>query len=122
PATCNAPTASVTDTARKTVFCRIGDRLRIAGLADIGPGRAIFKQARFETLLETAKRIFPKAGNYDGEVNSWTGQRPMTPNSQPIVGPSKVGGLFLNCGHGSLGWTLSMATAEKMSEQMGSFS
>lgn len=111
PATVLGPVASITDTARKTVFCRIGERLRIAGLADIGPGRGEFKTERFQTLLDTAKRIFPKAGDYDAEVNAWTGLRPMTPNSQPIVGSSRIRGLFLNCGHGSLGWTLSMATA-----------
>ncbi|MER8886928.1 FAD-dependent oxidoreductase [Mesorhizobium sp. M0816] len=116
PATALAPVASITDTARKMVFCRIGDRLRIAGLADIGPSSGEFKQERFRTLLDTAKGIFPKAGDYDGEVNAWTGLRPMTPNSQPIVGSSKVGGLFLNCGHGSLGWTLSMATASRLAE------
>lgn len=114
PTTDFAPSASITDTSRKTVFCRIGDRLRIAGLADIGPGGGLFKQERFQTLLETARGIFPKAGDYEGEVNAWTGLRPVTPNSQPIFGPSKVAGLFLNCGHGSLGWTLSMATAAKV--------
>ena len=118
PTTDFAPSASITDTSRKTVFCRIGDRLRIAGLADIGPGAGLFRQERFETLFETARGIFPKAGNYEGEVNAWTGLRPVTPNSQPIVGPSKVAGLFLNCGHGSLGWTLSMATAETLSAEI----
>ncbi|MER9425503.1 FAD-dependent oxidoreductase [Mesorhizobium sp. M0317] len=113
PATDFTPSASITDTSRKTVFCRIGDRLRIAGLADIAPGEGVFKSERFETLFKTARGIFPKAGDYDGEVNAWTGWRPVTPNSQPIVGRSKVDGLFLNCGHGSLGWTLSMATAQK---------
>lgn len=115
-ATAMAPIASITDTSRKTVFCKIGDRLRIAGLADIGGGRACFKQYRFQMLLDTAREIFPKAGDYDAEVNAWTGLRPMTPNSQPIVGPSKIEGLFLNCGHGSLGWTLSMATAVRLAE------
>ncbi|MBA8820918.1 amino acid dehydrogenase [Ochrobactrum sp. P6BS-III] len=112
PATAHAPTASITDAARKTVFCRIGERLRIAGLADIGYGKEGFRQERFQTLFETARGIFPKAGDYNGEVSGWTGLRPVTPNSQPIVGRSKIDGVFLNCGHGTLGWTLSMATAE----------
>lgn len=112
PVTDHAPTASITDTARKTVFCRIGNRLRIAGLADIGFEESTFRQGRFQTLYETARGIFPSAADYDGEVNGWTGLKPVTPNSRPIVGGSKVDGLFLNCGHGSLGWTLSMATAE----------
>ncbi|ULJ74569.1 FAD-dependent oxidoreductase (plasmid) [Rhizobium gallicum] len=116
PALALAPAASITDTARKTVFCRMGDRLRIAGLADIGPINGKFREDRFRTLLATAKGIFPKAGDYDGEVQPWSGPRPVTPNSKPIVGATKVKGLYLNCGHGSLGWTLSMATASKLAE------
>ncbi|MDQ0564371.1 D-amino-acid dehydrogenase [Rhizobium mesoamericanum] len=119
PALASAPLASITDTARKTVFCRIGDRLRIAGLADIGPINGKFREDRFRTLLATAKGIFPKAGDYDGEVHPWTGLRPVTPDSKPIVGPTKIKGLYLNCGHGSLGWTLSMATAGKLAELVG---
>ncbi len=114
PATSMAPSSSITDTTHKVVFCKIGDRLRIAGLADIGDSRATFRPDRFQTLLETARGIFPHAGDYNADLNPWTGLRPMTPNSQPIVGASKVAGLFLNCGHGSLGWTLSMATALRL--------
>lgn len=121
PATESAPIASITDTLRKTVFCRIGDRLRIAGLADINSSNGIFKQERFQCLYDTAKGIFPQAGEYDGEVNAWTGLRPMTPNSQPIVGRSKIEGLFLNCGHGALGWTLSMATAARLATEVEKF-
>ncbi|MQW87898.1 D-amino acid dehydrogenase [Sinorhizobium saheli] len=114
PATSMAPSSSITDTTRKVVFCKIGDRLRIAGLADIGNSRTNFREARFQTLLETARGIFPDAGDYNADLNAWTGLRPMTPNNQPIVGACKVAGLFLNCGHGSLGWTLCMATAQRL--------
>jgi D-amino-acid dehydrogenase len=119
PATKYAPVVSITDSARKIVFCRIGDRLRIAGLADIGPGIGEFSSQRFNTLMETAKGIFPEAGDYAADPKAWTGFRPMTPDSQPIVGRSKVDGLFLNCGHGSLGWTLSMGTAARLAEIVG---
>lgn len=114
PAAARAPTASITDTSRKVVFCRIGDKLRIAGLADIGSRHPGFRQDRFRTLVEMAKGIFPKAGDYDGDLEAWTSYRPMTPTSQPIVGATKIGGLFVNSGHGSLGWTLSMATAARL--------
>lgn len=119
PASGYAPTVSITDTARKTVFCRIGDQLRIAGLADILPNAGAFRSDRFKTLLETARGIFPRAGDYDAENSAWTGLRPMTPDSQPIVGASKIEGLYLNCGHGALGWTLSMATASRLAERVG---
>lgn len=110
------PQASITDTARKVVFCRIGDRVRIGGLADIGTENGKFEQPRFDYLLNTARGIFPKAADYDGEIDPWTGCRPVTPNSLPIVGKSKISGLYLNCGHGGLGWTLSMATAAMLAE------
>lgn len=116
PAFDAAPRASITDTSRKTVFCRIGDRLRVAGFADMGPANGKFRQDRFSTLFATARGILPKAGDYDGEVNPWTGFRPVTPNSKPIVGTTKINGLYLNCGHGSLGWTLSMATASALAD------
>lgn len=115
------PLASVTDTARKVVFCRIGDKVRIAGLADIAKEKGHFNQARFDYLLQTAKSIFPKGANYDGEIDPWCGFRPVTPNSLPIVGRSKVDGLFLNCGHGGLGWTLSMATASLIANAVSSY-
>ncbi|MDX0371830.1 FAD-dependent oxidoreductase [Sinorhizobium meliloti] len=118
PALASAPTASITDTARKTVFCRIGDKLRIAGLADLGDAQGGFREERFRALLQTAKGIFPRAGIYEGDVNAWTGLRPVTPDSRPIVGKTKIKGLFLNCGHGSLGWTLSMATANRLAESL----
>ncbi|OWK24469.1 hypothetical protein AJ87_21055 [Rhizobium yanglingense] len=59
PALASAPIASITDTARKTVFCRIGNRLRVAGLADIGNAKGGFREERFRALLETAKGVFP---------------------------------------------------------------
>ncbi len=118
PATDLAPDASITDTSRKVVFCRLGDRLRIAGLADIGGNPGRFKQSRFETLRQTAQAIFPAAGDYSGELNAWTALRPMTPDSRPIVRSTEIEGLFLNCGHGSLGWTLAMGTAVRLATML----
>ena len=119
PATSMAPTASITDTARKVVFCRIGDRLRIAGLADIGAKNGKFDRTRYEVLARTAEAIFPQAGDYSHDLEAWTGMRPMTPNSQPLTGATMVKGVFVNCGHGSLGWTLSMGSAERLAKIVG---
>lgn len=113
-ATARAPEASITDTANKIVFCRLGDRLRIAGLADLGLLHPKFDPQRFAVLLGVARRLFPEAGDYETLLHSWSGLRPMTPDSQPIVGGSAVHGVFINCGHGSLGWTLSMGTAARL--------
>ncbi|MES5100976.1 FAD-dependent oxidoreductase [Agrobacterium sp. BA1120] len=122
PATSAAPAASITDSARKMVFCRIGDQVRIAGLADIGSKKARFNQSRFDQLFDAAKTAFPEAGDYRSNVHAWTGFRPITPNSRPIIGPSKIEGLFLNCGHGSLGWTLSMGSASRLASLVNNVS
>lgn len=117
PATPDAPTASITDVKRKLVLCRIGERLRVAGLADLGPAEAPFRPERAATLLRTVRAVFPKAGHYD-EPQEWTGFRPITPDSRPLIGPTPIEGLHLNCGHGSLGWTLAMGSAERLVRAM----
>lgn len=118
PATPYAPAASITDVKRKLVLCRIGERLRIAGLADLGAAGAPFMPERAATLLRAVRAIFPKAGHYD-ERQEWTGFRPLTPNSQPLIGPTPIKGLYLNGGHGSLGWTLAMGSAERLAGVIG---
>lgn len=118
PAAPDAPTASITDVKRKLVLCRIGDRLRVAGLADLGGAEAPFMPERAATLLRTVRAIFPKAGRYD-ERQNWTGFRPLTPDSRPRIGSTSVEGLYLNCGHGSLGWTLAMGSAERLAGALG---
>lgn len=114
PAAPEAPTASITDTARKLVLCRIGECLRVAGLADLCAGEAPFASERAATLLSAVRAVFPKAGRYDDQRQGWTGFRPLTPDSRPLIGSTSIEGLYLNCGHGSLGWTLAMGSAEKL--------
>ncbi|MCG5486137.1 MAG: FAD-dependent oxidoreductase [Sinorhizobium meliloti] len=118
PAKSGAPSVSITDASRKVVFCRVGERLRIAGLADIGDAKPVFRQRRFNAFLKAAEEMFPYAGDFSGDVGAWTSVRPMTPNSQPIVGRSEIEGVFLNCGHGSLGWTLCMASAARLARSV----
>ena len=112
PATQFTPTISVTDTATKTVYCRLGDRLRIAGFADFSGFDTIAKQSNINLLLSNAKKILPQAGDYKTVLNQWCGLRPATPDSLPIVSRSLYKNLYTNCGHGMLGWTYSAATAE----------
>jgi D-amino-acid dehydrogenase len=118
PALPDAPRVSITDSARKIVFCRLADRLRIAGIADLGPLSQRFDAQRFSSFAKAAERAFPIAGNYRAEVNAWTGFRPMTPDNQPIIGMTRLKGLYVNCGHGSLGWTLSMGSAARLARIM----
>jgi D-amino-acid dehydrogenase len=103
---------SITDPNSKMVFSRLGDQVRIAGFADFVDYRTTKDSERIETLLATARKIAPQIADYDVDsINGWGGFRPMTPDSRPLTGPSKVKGLHLNTGHGMLGWTLACATS-----------
>lgn len=107
-----APRVNVTDAARKVVFARIGDKLRVAGMAElVGDDRSI-PQSRLDTLVQATESIFP--GSCDmGNVRPWTGMRPATPTGEPIVGvhPDGPPNLVFNTGHGALGFTLAFGTA-----------
>ncbi|MCU0945441.1 MAG: D-amino acid dehydrogenase [Rubritepida sp.] len=107
-----APRVSVTDSARKLVYARLGNTLRVAGMADlVGEDRAL-REARLSALLRQARAAFPEAGDWEGPVAPWTGLRPATPTGLPILGRTGLApNLFLNIGHGSLGWTLAMGSA-----------
>ncbi|MFT6386833.1 MAG: D-amino-acid dehydrogenase [Cellvibrionaceae bacterium] len=109
---------SITDPKTKTVYCKLGKRLRIAGFAEFsGYGTAI-KQSRINQLLSNAKKFLPEAGDYTQVIDSWCGLRPATPDSIPIVGQSVYENLYLNVGHGMLGWTHSTATGDIISNMM----
>lgn len=105
-----APSVSVTDHARKIVYARLGDKLRIAGMADlVGYGRDLDEE-RLALLIREAKSAFPEASDYR-RVEPWCGLRPATPTSMPIIGPTPKSNLLVNVGHGALGFTLAMGTA-----------
>jgi D-amino-acid dehydrogenase len=118
PATNMCPDISVTDTTTKTVYCRLGNRLRIAGFAEFSGYDTKIKQERIEKLLSNARHFLPNAGDYDEIVDQWCGLRPVTPDSIPIVGRSIYSNLYLNVGHGMLGWTYSTATADVVSKMI----
>jgi len=107
-----APATSITDTARKLVFCRLGDRLRVAGLADINDWDPTVDPARFAQMLDLARQSLPDAGDYTRILQRWAGLRPATPDSVPIIANVREG-LTCNVGHGMLGWTLAMGSAER---------
>jgi D-amino-acid dehydrogenase len=110
-----APRVSLTDVKRKIAFATIGKRLRVAGLADIEQPGAGFDADRFGVLQEAASAVLPACFDRPSEEVRWSGERPMTPSSQPIIGPSrKMGGLYVNAGHGMLGWTLALGSARRI--------
>ncbi|MEG2942518.1 MAG: FAD-dependent oxidoreductase [Thermomonas sp.] len=115
PCGANAPSASITDTARKLVFCRLGDRIRVAGLADLNHWDTAPDRARVNDLIAMARESLPEAADYDRIESDWAGLRPMTPWSSPIIRHAGEG-LVLNIGHGMLGWTLAMGSGERAAD------
>ncbi|MTI73701.1 MAG: FAD-dependent oxidoreductase [Stenotrophomonas sp.] len=107
-----APTASITDTSRKLVFCRLGGRMRVAGLADLNHWDPRPDPARMAQLVAMARASMPEAVDYDNIDSRWAGLRPVTPWSSPEI--RAIGdGLVCNLGHGMLGWTLAMGSGER---------
>ena len=106
-----APDISVTDFERKVLYARIGGRLRVAAMVDlVGASRAI-EPGRARGLLRLAKQAMPDAADYDN-AETWAGLRPATPGGAPIVGATRYGNLWLNVGHGPLGFTFACGTAK----------
>ncbi len=110
-----APTVGIIDDARKHVYSRLGDRLRIAGMAEVGGFDVRIDQPRADHILESALQIFPDFGDRD-KAEFWAGLRPQTPDSVPIIGRTAFNNLFLNTGHGTLGWTMACGAADILAD------
>lgn len=110
-----APTVSLTDEARKLVFSRLGNRLRVAGTAELAGYDTTLNPVRCEAALRRAFELFPEAGNRSS-VESWTGLRPATPGNVPLIGRTRLRNLFLNTGHGTLGWTLACGSGRALAD------
>jgi D-amino-acid dehydrogenase len=100
-----APRVSITDHKRKVVYARLGEELRIAGMADITNYRADLDPARIEVLTRQARATFPGSADFS-RAEPWCGLRPATPEGTPVIGPTRYSNLLLNVGHGALGFTL----------------
>lgn len=117
PLGANAPKVSITDTKRKLVFCRLGERIRVAGLADLNDWNPTPEPKRLATLISQARASLPEAADYDHIESNWAGLRPVTPWTSPII--KNLGdGLACNIGHGMLGWTLAMGSGERAVQQL----
>lgn len=110
-----APSVSLTDEAMKIVFTRLGDRMRIAGTAELDGYSTHLSMVRTEALVKRARELFPGAADYDNPVY-WTGLRPATPSNVPLIGRSRFSNLFLNTGHGTLGWTEGPGSGKALAE------
>lgn len=109
----SAPGVSITDVSNRVVFARLGGRMRIAGLADLGARDRTVDPKRFAALLGSARSALPEAADYANIESRWAGLRPMTPDSLPII-RRIAPGVFANAGHGALGWTYAAGAAERV--------
>lgn len=109
-----APMSTVLDETYKVALTRLGDRLRVGGMAEIGGYSTDLPPTRRDTLEHVAGSLFPcgdlKAASY------WSGLRPMTPDGTPIIGATRYANLSLNTGHGTLGWTMACGSARALSD------
>lgn len=112
-----APTVSLTDDGRKIVFSRLGNRLRVAGTAEFAGYDTSLNPVRCEALVERTRDLFP--GVRTDTVEFWAGLRPATPSNVPLIGRTLLGNLYLNTGHGTLGWTMACGTGRLLADLLG---
>ncbi len=106
---------SLTDDEYKLVFSRLGDRLRVAGTAELNGYSRELDLTRCRAIVRRSAELMPDAAHWD-QAEFWVGLRPTTPSNVPYVGKSKFGNLFLNTGHGTLGWTHSCGSAAALAD------
>lgn len=112
-----APEISVTDFERKVLYARIGDQLRVAAMVDMVGEDLSLNEKRIGNLSKQVRETMPKAADYS-RIEPWTGLRPATPSSAPIIGATPYSNLWLNVGHGPLGFTFACGTASLLAGLM----
>ena len=117
----NAPRSALMDERYKVAISRLGNRVRVAGSAEIGGSLAKHRASSIQTLYKVLHDWFPGAAqhaNTGASIQAWKGARPMLPDGPPIIGESGIPGLWLNLGHGSSGWALSCGSARALADVM----
>jgi D-amino-acid dehydrogenase len=110
-----APTVSLTDEGRKIVISRLGSRLRAAGTAELAGYDTTVNSVRCAAIARRLAELFPGLAGITA-YDTWSGLRPATPNNVPIIGRTGLRNLFLNTGHGTLGWTLACGSAKALAD------
>jgi D-amino-acid dehydrogenase len=113
-----APKGCGVDEKYLIAWSRLGDRLRVTAKADFAGYDRSHSPAAFAHILTTIKRLFPDGADYP-RATQWAGLRPMTPKGTPILGATPVRNLFLNTGHGHIGWTMSLGSARIVADMIG---
>ncbi|MDM5089906.1 D-amino acid dehydrogenase [Aeromonas bestiarum] len=110
-----APRSTVLDETYKVAITRFDERIRVGGMAELSGFNLALNPKRYDTLAMVVGDLFPEGGDIQ-QAEFWTGLRPMTPDGTPLVGPSPVPGLWLNTGHGTLGWTMAAGSGQLLAD------
>ncbi|WP_338892135.1 D-amino acid dehydrogenase [Aeromonas rivipollensis] len=110
-----APRSTVLDETYKVAITRFDERIRVGGMAELSGFNLALNPRRHDTLAMVVRDLFPQGGDLE-QASFWTGLRPMTPDGTPLVGPSPIPGLWLNTGHGTLGWTMAAGSGQLLSD------
>jgi D-amino-acid dehydrogenase len=110
-----APESTIMDETFKVAVTRLGDRIRVGGTAELAGYNLKLRQARRDTLNHVVTDLFPRGGDIS-KAEFWTGLRPMTPDGTPIIGPTSHSNLFLDTGHGTLGWTMAAGSGRVLAD------
>ena len=110
-----APVSTIMDESYKVAITRLGDRIRVGGMAEISGYNNVLPEQRRNTLEHSVGSLFPGAGDLKA-ASYWSGLRPMTPDGTPVIGKTKLDNLFLNTGHGTLGWTMACGSARVIAD------
>lgn len=106
-----APQSTIMDERYKVAVTRLGDRIRAAGTAELNGFNLDLPRARCDTILHSFEDLFPDGGDTT-DLKLWTGLRPMNPDGTPTIGATRYPNLYVNTGHGSLGWTMACGSAK----------
>jgi len=104
------PHISLTDGTHKIVYSRLGDKIRVAGTAEFAGYNDSIVESRIKPIVRAASGLIPKA-DWNQEIGKWACLRPSTPDGPPIIGQTPISNLFMNTGHGTLGWTQAAGSA-----------
>jgi len=113
-----APVSTLLDESYKVAITRLGDRIRVGGMAEISGYNNRLEPRRRRTLEYSLQSLFPDAGAL-AEASFWSGLRPMTPDGTPIVGATRMRNLYTNTGHGTLGWTMACGSGQLIADVIG---
>lgn len=112
-----APVVSLTDSGHKVVYTRLGNALRMAGTAELSGYSRDLNRTRCEAMLNQARQLFGSILDFD-KVQFWSGLRPSTPSNVPLIGQTSVSRLYINSGHGTLGWTMGVGSSRALADMI----